>query len=111
MHLFCYDVTSRVDFLGKKPPLVSLISLFWSLGHCAAVGMLLEAQGAIFGSVQGSTGMCLRLGCVKPAPGHSLHRAVAPQSLEHLSKDRHESRPLPLSTRTFRKIIGGKNNS
>lgn len=73
--------------------------------------MLLEAQAGIFGSVQGSTGMCLGMGCVKSAPWHSLHRAAAPQSLEHLSKDRHESRLLPLSTRTFRKIIGGKNNS
>lgn len=82
VHPFCYDVCFKhKDFffpryMSCSVPSILLMSEILLLSHCAAFGMLSEAQGIIFGSGQGSTRMCLGWGCQK----HPLDAASAPSS-------------------------------
>jgi len=66
------------------------------LGRCAAFGTLSEVQGVIFGRCARGSGV-RNMPSVQAQQGHSLS-----------SKDRHDSRSLPLGARTSKKIIGGE---
>lgn len=73
------------------------------LGHCVSFGVLSGTGGVTLASVQSPTEMRWVVG--------SATAPVLPGSPRSLFKDRREPEALPLGSRAFRKIIGGKNNS
>lgn len=77
------------------------------LGHGAAFGVLSEARDPSSGACR----LCRRAGGSQTAPGAASAALWPLGARSSSSKDGQEWRSLPLSTRTFKKIIGGKNNS